>query len=67
MLFNYLDNEIGNAYWEHKLKEFNFEKLQSDDYKLNEFIKDKYVKRQWARKGKEDPASLIAQGKEEYY
>jgi len=30
---------------------------------LNNFIKDKYVEKKWARKKKEHPASLIAQGK----
>jgi hypothetical protein len=46
------------------LKDFSFEKLQNDDYKLNEFIKDKYVKRKWTKKKTEDPATLINQGKE---
>jgi len=36
-----------------------------DNYFLNDFIKNKYEKRQWARKKKDDPAALIMQGKAE--
>jgi len=52
-----------NAHFEHRLKDFSAEKIQNDDYKLNCFIKDKYVEKKWAKKKKQDPASLIAQGK----
>jgi hypothetical protein len=41
----------------------NYEKLQNDEYRLFDFIKDKYERRRYAAKGK-DPMALIYDGKE---
>ena len=56
---------MANTYWEHKLKDISSDKLQADDNRLNQFIKDKYVSKLWVKKKKDDPATLIKQGKEE--
>jgi hypothetical protein len=40
-----------------------FEKLQNDDYRLFDFIRDKYERKRYAKKGK-DPMTLIYEGKE---
>jgi hypothetical protein len=37
--------------------------LQNDDRKLEDFIKDKYELKKWAKKGK-DPMTLLYEGKE---
>lgn len=41
----------------------NYEKLQNDDYKLNDLIKDKYERKKYCDTKKTDPMVLIAQGK----
>lgn len=61
--FFLLDNKIANDYWEHKLKDMDFQKLQNDDYRLFDFIKDKYERKRYAKKGK-DPMTLIYEGKD---
>jgi hypothetical protein len=38
-------------------------KLQGDDDKLRDFIKDKYERKRWVAKGK-DPMTLIIEGKD---
>ncbi len=48
---------------EAKLGEMNFEKLQNDEYKLLDFIRDKYERKRYAAKGK-DPMTLVYEGKE---
>jgi hypothetical protein len=45
------------------LKDKEFEKLQNDDRRLHDFIRDKYEMRRFAPKGK-DPMTLIYEGKE---
>jgi hypothetical protein len=45
------------------MPEQNFEKLQNDEYRLFDFVKDKYERKRWAGKGK-DPMTLIYEGKE---
>lgn len=54
---------MANEYWESKLKEIDYEKLQNDDTRLQEFIRDKYERRRYSNKGK-DPMTLIYEGKE---
>ncbi len=54
---------MANAYWEYSLTEMPFEKLQNDDYRLFDFVRDKYERRRYAKKGK-DPMTLIYEGKE---
>ena len=45
------------------MKENNFEKLQNDDYKLHDFIKDKYERKKFCDTKNENPMVLIIQGK----
>ena len=45
------------------MKDEDFERLRNDDYKLFDFIKDKYERKRWCRKGK-DPMTLVYEGKE---
>jgi hypothetical protein len=54
---------MANSYWEAKLKNFNHEKLQDDEYRLIDFIRDKYERKKWVGKGK-DPMTLIYEGKD---
>ena len=58
-----LANKIANDFWESKLGEMNFEKLQNDENRLYDFIKDKYERKRYVPKGK-DPMTLIYEGKE---
>ena len=48
---------------EAKLGDMNFEKLQSDENKLLDFIRDKYERKRYAAKGK-DPMALVYEGKD---
>lgn len=57
------DNKIANEYWESKLKDLNYEKIQNDDYKLHDLIKDKYERKKYCDPKKTDPMTLIVQGK----
>ena len=62
--FKLINNKIANKYWEHKLKKFDFKKIQNDKYKLVEFIRNKYEHKNWIDSSKkEDPMTLIAKGK----
>ena len=61
--FQKINNEIANEYWEYKLKKFDFKSIQNDNYKLINFIRDKYEYKKWANKKKKDPMTLIMQGK----
>lgn len=56
---------MANRFWEAKLKDkdVDYEKLQNDEYKLLDFIRDKYDRKRYIPKGK-DPMSLIYEGKE---
>lgn len=45
------------------MKDLNYEKLQNDDYKLNDLIKDKYERKRFCDAKKTDPMTLIIQGK----
>ena len=66
--FKIINNKIANKYWECKLKKFNFKSLHSDNYKLVQFIRDKYENKKWIDpKKKEDPMSLIIKGKIKKY
>ena len=66
--FKIINNKIANKYWECKLKKFNFKSLHSDNYKLVQFIRDKYENKKWVDpKKKEDPMSLIIKGKIKKY
>jgi hypothetical protein len=56
------DNKIANEYWEDKLKNIESTKLQNDESSLQDFIRDKYERRRYAKKGK-DPMSLVIEGK----
>lgn len=55
---------MANDYWESKMKDFDFEKIQNDDCRLQDFIKDKYVRKKWANTKKTDPMTLIYEGKD---
>ena len=61
--FQKINNEIANEYWEYKLKKFDFKSIQNDNYKLIQFIRDKYEYKKWVNKKKKDPMTLIIQGK----
>ena len=62
--FKIINNKIANKYWEYKLKKFNFKSLHTDNYKLVQFIRDKYENKKWVDpKKKDDPMSLIIKGK----
>lgn len=45
------------------MKDLNIEKIQNDDYKLQELIKDKYERKKFCDSKNSDPISLIIQGK----
>ena len=45
------------------MKDQDWEKVQNDDYKLQNLIKDKYERKRYTEKGK-DPMTLIIAGKE---
>ena len=45
--FKIINNKIANKYWECKLKKFDFKKIQNDNYRLVEFIRDKYEHKKW--------------------
>ena len=45
------------------MKDQDWEKVQNDDYKLQNLIKDKYEFKSFAEKGK-DPMTMIIAGKE---
>ena len=61
--FQKINNEIANEYWEYKLKHFDFKNIQNDNYKLIQFIRDKYEFKKWVNKKKKDPMTLIIEGK----
>ena len=61
--FQKINNKIANEYWEYKLKKFNFKAIQNDNYKLIQFIRDKYEYKKWVDKKRKDPMTLIIQGK----
>ena len=61
--FKKINNEIANAYWEKHLKKFDFKSIQNDNYKLINFIRDKYENKKWADRKHKDPMTLIIQGK----
>ena len=62
--FKIINNKIANSYWECKLKNFDFKKIQNDNYRLVEFIRDKYEHKKWVDPSKKaDPMTLIIKGK----
>ena len=61
--FQKINNKIANEYWEYKLKNFDFKSIQNDNYKLIQFIRDKYEYKKWIDKKRKDPMTLIIQGK----
>jgi stromal membrane-associated protein len=61
-IFYSIDNKIANEYWEHKLKDMNFEKIRDDDNRLQDFIRDKYDRKRYVNSKKRDPMSLIVEG-----
>ena len=66
--FKIINNKIANKYWECKLKKFDFKKIQNDNYRLVEFIRDKYEHKKWVDpKKKVDPMTLIIKGKIKKY
>ena len=66
--FKIINNKIANKYWECKLKKFDFKKIQNDNYRLVEFIRDKYEHKRWVDpKKKVDPMTLIIKGKIKKY
>ena len=66
--FKLINNQIANKYWECKLKNFDFKKIQNDKYKLVEFIRNKYEYKKWVDPNKKmDPMTLIMKGKIKKY
>ena len=61
--FKKINNKIANKYWEYHLKNFDFKKIQKDNYLCQDFIRDKYERKKWVNKKKKDPMSLIIAGK----
>ena len=61
--FKKINNKIANKYWEYHLKNFDFKKIQKDNYLCQDFIRDKYERKKWIKKKKKDPMSLIIAGK----
>jgi stromal membrane-associated protein len=57
-----IDNKIANDFWESKLKDIDYSKLQNDESALQDFIRDKYERKRYAAKGK-DPMTIIIEGK----
>jgi len=65
MLFSKTNNKIANQYWEYKLKDMDFVKIQNDDNRLRDFIFDKYERRRWVNtKAPKHPFELVKEGKE---
>ena len=60
--FGKINNKIANLYWEAGLKNFDFSKIRENDYRLQDFIRDKYEFKRWINKNMEDPMSLVLQG-----
>jgi hypothetical protein len=61
----HIDNKIANKYWEHALKAFDFKSIQNDNYRLQDFIRDKYERKKWINKKKKDPMTLIIEKEDE--
>lgn len=60
-----IDNKIANKYWEKNLKNFDFKSIQNDNYRLQDFIRDKYERKKWINKKEKDPMTLIIEGEED--
>jgi len=63
-IFDQLDNEIANHYWERTLPA-SFRKLNesSTTYEVESFIRDKYEFKRWIADGEPDPVSAVLTGK----
>lgn len=63
-IFDQLDNEIANRYWERGLPA-NFRKPHesSTTYEVESFIRDKYEFKRWIADGEPDPVSAVLTGK----
>ena len=60
--FGKINNKIANLYWEAGLKNFDFSKIRENDYRLQDFIRDKYEFKRWINKNMEEPMNLVLQG-----
>ena len=60
--FGKINNKIANLYWEAGLKNFDYTKIRENDYRLQDFIRDKYEFKRWCNKNVPDPMSLVLQG-----
>ena len=65
MIYIHIDNKIANKYWEYALKDFDFKSIQNDNYRLQDFIRDKYERKKWINKKKKDPMTLIIEKEDE--
>ena len=63
-IFDQLDNEVANRYWERGLPA-NFRKPHesSTTYEVESFIRDKYEFKRWVADGEPDPVSAVLTGK----
>ena len=58
--FQKMDNKIANNYWEYNLpKDFDFNRIRENDFRLQEFIRDKYEYKKWVNNNDIDPMQKI--------
>jgi len=58
--FGKINNKIANNYWEYNLpKDFDFNRIRENDFRLQEFIRDKYEYKKWVNKELEEPMEKI--------
>lgn len=63
-IFDQLDNEIANRYWERSLPaSFRKPNESSTTFEVESFIRDKYEFKRWIADGEPDPVSAVLTGK----
>mmetsp|Transcript_51961 Transcript_51961/g.59315 ORF Transcript_51961/g.59315 Transcript_51961/m.59315 type:complete len:498 (+) Transcript_51961:132-1625(+) len=61
-IFEAMDNEIANDYWEHKIRGHQKPNEDSSNYQVESFIREKYQRRAFTPHGADDPATEIVSG-----